>query len=423
MTHTGPQPARRRTRVARAMASLATATALVAGGLIYSTAEVPAPAAAEPCIPGSSPTCPPGPQPTGPTSDPTGGQTTAPQAPTTTAIPGQQPTEAPSEPTPNQGGNGMNVQTPNQPATTNPNGIFGPTQNPAPTGQPPNGQAPTQGTQPTETQPPGEQPSTTSQEKRPGTQQQKCALALRQLGVASSVGSGWTDVQPSDPDPKLVATICDGNCNVQIKGPDQGKKNKDTKQCPAGSHADEDSDSKWNPWDEDDCKANYDLEITRIVRKNCDVPLGTPAIDWTQGPHKIKRGIKVGTSLAVENSTSLAVALGAEESAGGGVKLAEIGGKLTQQVTGTVSRTTTSTNSAEESLESELDVPAGETWGTFPVTCMYDVSIKSVPANGFSGPEKTTVIGLKGQPGTTWVGKANRGGGYAGPAGVSGGRG
>lgn len=59
---------------------------------------------------------------------PTGPPTTAPQAPTTTAPGAQQPTGAPSEPTPNQGGDGMHVQTPNQPATTNPNGIFGPTQ-------------------------------------------------------------------------------------------------------------------------------------------------------------------------------------------------------------------------------------------------------------------------------------------------------
>lgn len=142
MTQTGPQPVRRRIRVTRALISLATATALVASGLTYGGIETIAPASAEPCIPGSSPTCPPGPQPTGPTSDPTGGQTTAPQAPTTTAIPGQQPTETPSDPTPNQGGNGMNVQTPNQPATTNPNGIFGPTQSPVPQ-QTPQPDAPT----------------------------------------------------------------------------------------------------------------------------------------------------------------------------------------------------------------------------------------------------------------------------------------
>ncbi len=134
----------RMARLSRALTSILTVVALVAGGLTYTAIAAPAPAAAEPCIPGSSPTCPPGPQPTGPTDGPTGGQTTAPQAPTTTAIPGQQPTEAPSEPTPNQdGGNGMNVQTPNQPATTNPNGIFGPTQTPVPTEQPPGQQTPT----------------------------------------------------------------------------------------------------------------------------------------------------------------------------------------------------------------------------------------------------------------------------------------
>lgn len=417
-------PPRRPTRIGRALTSIAAAGVLVAGGLTYTAVETPAPVAAEPCIPGSAPTCGPGPG-TGPTTDtPTGPATTAPQAPTTTVPPAQQ-TEAPSQPTPNQGSGGMNVQTPNQP-TTNPNGIFGQTPTPqAPVTPVSPAPAPQQGSSGSSNTP-GEQPSTGTSQEQTGSQQQKCELALRQLGVANSVGSGWEAVQPSDPDPALVAVICDG-CNVKIKGPDYGKKNKDTFQCPSGSHADEDSDSGINPWDEDDCVANYDAEITRIVRKACEVKLGTPAIDWTQGPHKIKRGVKVATSMSIENAQSLSVALGASESITGSLgakgKGVEIGGELTQQIEQQVSQAVTKTSSVEESLESELDVPAGETWGTFPVTCTYDVSVKSKPANGFSGPEKTTVISFKGNPGTTWVGKANRGGGYAGPAGVSGGRG
>lgn len=149
MAHTSP---RRLMKFSRAFTSILTAGVLVAGGLTYAATEAPTPAAAEPCIPGSAPTCVPGPGP-GPTTDvPTGPATTAPQAPTTTPPGAQQPTESPSDPTPNQGGNGMNVQTPNQPATTNPNGIFGPT--PSATPQPPQ-DAPTTGqpTSPTQSAP------------------------------------------------------------------------------------------------------------------------------------------------------------------------------------------------------------------------------------------------------------------------------
>lgn len=166
MAHTPP---RRLARFSRAFTSILTAGVLVAGGLTYTAIEAPAPAAAEPCIPGSSPTCPPGPQPTGPTSDPTAGQTTPPQAATTTPPGAQQPTEAPSDPTPNQGGNGMNVQTPNQPATTNPNGIFGQTS--APTAQQPN-QPPT-----TAAQPPTQNPTVSaSPTTQASNQQEQCLV-------------------------------------------------------------------------------------------------------------------------------------------------------------------------------------------------------------------------------------------------------
>lgn len=192
MAHTPPRLA----TFSRALTSIAAAGVLVAGGLTYTAVEKPPPAAAEPCIPGSSPTCPPGPGP-GPTTDvPTGPATTAPQAPTTTPPGAQQPTESPSDPTPNQGGNGMNVQTPNQPTTTNPNGIFGPTPTPsaAPTVQPT--QPGTQGEQ-------SEPTPTASQADPTATQQTERANETKQCRVLNSrfsaVRNGQLPIGAVDP--------------------------------------------------------------------------------------------------------------------------------------------------------------------------------------------------------------------------------
>lgn len=155
----------RSSRWGRALTSIGLAGALVAGSLTYSVTQAPAPAYADPCPPGAV-TCAPGPGP-GPTVEvPTGPQTTAPSAPTTTVPPAQQ-TEAPGEPTPNQGSNGLNVQTPNQPATTNPNGIFG--QTPAPTAQQPN-------QPPTTTQPPTQNPTNSAAPTTQASEQQEQCL-------------------------------------------------------------------------------------------------------------------------------------------------------------------------------------------------------------------------------------------------------
>lgn len=184
----------RTSRWSRALTSIGLAGALVAGSLTYSATQASAPAYADPCPPGAV-TCAPGPGP-GPTAEvPTGPQTTAPSAPTTTVPPAQQ-TEAPGEPTPNQGTNGMNVQTPNQPATTNPNGIFG-TPTPQPTQQAPTSTAPIRDS-PTTAAPPTQQQSSSDQQCKavPVSAVQNGAISYRSFsgytGQLAQAIKAWT---------------------------------------------------------------------------------------------------------------------------------------------------------------------------------------------------------------------------------------
>lgn len=367
-------------------------------------------AVAAPCPDGSN-TC--APQPTqggGPTQGNQPG-TTAPQAAQTT-IPGQAPDTGLQAPT--QGANTPTAQgnvTPMPTVEPTQSGCIyncttqAPTQTPARTGE----QAPTQTARPDTTEPnrPGDRQDASSL-----SHDEKCKLALEQLRVVRSSARGWLSPQPRDPAPALV--LC-SDCDVQIKTPEYGKKDKESLRCPYGAHSIDD-DNPYNWMDEDSCVANYRMTIQRVEQFNCRVTPNTPAIDMSSGPSKLVYTKTNSSNFEVTDGTEISKTIGGEVGATGGVKGVELAGSIAGEVQKTASRSVSVGQGVEVAKGRELEVPAGERYGVFPVTCDYRVSVEFRANQDYTGGPNYYVgdVLVSGQPGYVDVGKATTSGGWGG---------